>query len=70
MLFTYEEILLLNNIAIRYAHLGDLKTAVDMLYQQYLGVAVILSVNDSTAGFFMQHHFSFPELSPNIYSLI
>lgn len=32
MLFTYEEILLLNNIAIRYAHLGDLKTAVYMLY--------------------------------------
>ncbi len=31
-LFTYEEILLLNNIAIRYARLGDLKTAIDMLY--------------------------------------
>ena len=31
-LFTYEEILLLNNIAIRYAHLDDLKTAIDMLY--------------------------------------
>ncbi len=31
-LFTYEEILLLNNIAIRYANLGDLKTAIDMLY--------------------------------------
>ncbi len=31
-LFTYEEILLLNNIAIRYAHLNDLKTAIDMLY--------------------------------------
>lgn len=29
---TYEEILLLNNIAIRYAHLGDLTTAIDMLY--------------------------------------
>ncbi len=31
-LFTYEEILLLNNIAIRYAHLDDLKTTIDMLY--------------------------------------
>jgi len=31
-LFTYEEILLLNNIAIRYAHLGDLNTVIDMLY--------------------------------------
>ncbi len=31
-LFTFEEILLLNNIAIRYAHLGDLNTAIDMLY--------------------------------------
>lgn len=31
-LFTYEEILLLNNIAIRYANLGNLKTAIDMLY--------------------------------------
>lgn len=29
---TYEEILLLNNIAIQYAHLGDIETAIKLLY--------------------------------------
>lgn len=29
---TYEEILLLNNISLRYAHLGDLDTAIKLLY--------------------------------------
>lgn len=29
---TYEEILLLNNIALRYAHLGDIETTIKLLY--------------------------------------
>ncbi len=31
-LMTYDEILLLNNIALKYAHLGDVETAISLLY--------------------------------------
>ena len=36
-------------------------TAVDVLYEKYLNVSVVLSVDDSAAGFFMGHmYLSFP----------